>query len=82
MGNTTADEITGKLLAVLRQHLRFLSDNQEFPMDTDLDKLGLDSMSAINLLLDLEQTFGIRDGSRICEKTNDLHVVTLSPPYE
>lgn len=38
MGNTATDEITGKLLAVLRQHLRFLSDNQAFPMDTDLDK--------------------------------------------
>jgi acyl carrier protein len=29
-------------------------------MDEDLGKLGLDSMAAINLLVDLEQEFGIQ----------------------
>lgn len=55
----TPDEISRKLLVVLREHLRFVSDDQVFPMDTNLENLGLDSMSAINLLLNLEQTFEI-----------------------
>ena len=59
MGNMTPDEISEKLLVVLREHLRFVSDDQAFPMGTNLEKLGLDSMSAINLLLNLEQIFEI-----------------------
>jgi acyl carrier protein len=52
-------DITTKLNAILRQHLKFLGDEQEIPADEELSKLGLDSMSAINLLLDVEQAFGI-----------------------
>ena len=59
MKNTIPDEISRKILAILREHLRFVSEDPEFPMDTNLEKLGLDSMSAIDLLLNLEQTFEI-----------------------
>lgn len=53
------DELTATFLGVLRRHLRFMDEDQQFPMDAALDELGLDSLSAINLLLDLEETFNI-----------------------
>lgn len=59
MENMTPDEIRKKLLVILQEHLRFVSGDQAFPMDTNLERLGLDSMSAIDLLLNLEQTFGV-----------------------
>ncbi len=48
-----------RLFEVLRPHLKFLGPDQPLEMDSDLPKLGLDSMSAINLLLDLEQSFDV-----------------------
>ena len=59
MEHTIQDGISRKFLDVLREHVRFVSAEQVFPMDTNLEKLGLDSMSAIDLLLNLEQTFEI-----------------------
>lgn len=53
------DQISVKLQTVLYRNLSFVGDGQAFPMQTDLEELGLDSMGAINLLLDLEQSFGI-----------------------
>jgi acyl carrier protein len=55
-----ADHISTKLQSVLRPHLRFLDRQQPIPRDENLGKLGLDSMAAINLLLDLEQAFNIK----------------------
>ena len=55
-----ADPISVKLQVVLRPHLRFLDRQQPIPRDESLGKLGLDSMAAINLLLDLEQAFNIK----------------------
>jgi len=57
MESIVADPIAEKLVAILCQHLRF--NNDKFPMETNLEDLGLDSMSAVNLLLDLEDSFGI-----------------------
>jgi acyl carrier protein len=42
---------------VMLRHLP--SSVTEFPEDCDLMRLGLDSMSGVALLLDLEETFGI-----------------------
>ncbi|HEY0605295.1 MAG TPA: phosphopantetheine-binding protein [Herpetosiphonaceae bacterium] len=53
------DVFSEKLEAVLRRHLKFLDQQQELPLDTELSLLGLDSLSAINMLLDLEETFEI-----------------------
>ena len=58
--NRSDDEISRKLQAVLRPHLRFLEPNAPLPPEEPLGALGLDSMAAINLLLDLETTFGVQ----------------------
>jgi len=57
---TTDDDISRKLEAVLRPHLRFLDPGATIAPDEPLGDLGLDSMAAINLLLDLETTFGVQ----------------------
>lgn len=44
---------------VVRGHLRFLDTTDPLPPDANLRELGLDSLAAIDLLLDLEQTFGV-----------------------
>ena len=60
MNPTHQDPLTEKMHTVLRQHLRLLEQNQPIPPDADLGALGLDSMGAINLLLDLEQALDIK----------------------
>ena len=42
---------------VIRKHLGFLRDEEPLPPDKSLRELGLDSLAAIDVLLDLEQTF-------------------------
>jgi acyl carrier protein len=59
MAQTLADKITDALLNVLQKHLKFANPAKNFPMDAELESLGLDSMSAIDLLLALEETFEI-----------------------
>jgi acyl carrier protein len=54
------DDISMKLEAVVRPHLRFLEAGSPLPPEEPLGGLGLDSMAAINLLLDLETTFGVQ----------------------
>ena len=46
-------------LALVRYHLKLVDEDLELAMDTDLDGMGLDSISALNLMLDLEEAFGI-----------------------
>ncbi len=46
-------------LAILRQYLPALSDGRELPLSTSLRSLGLNSMRAVDLLLDLEDQLGI-----------------------
>ena len=53
------DELADKLTSILRGHLGFLAPDQELPMDAELAELGLDSMGAITLLMDLEGSFDI-----------------------
>lgn len=57
---SNTDEISDKIHAVLRPHLRFLDKDAPLPPSENLGKLGLDSMAAINLLFELEQAFGIQ----------------------
>ncbi len=54
-----ASELTENVHAVLRKYLRLLDADQPIPADTDLGSLGLDSMGAINLLMDLEQALHV-----------------------
>lgn len=47
------------LEAVVRPHLKFLSQGDKLEPTQDLGGAGLDSMASIDLLLDLENSFGI-----------------------
>lgn len=48
-----------QVLDVLGRHLKYAPPDQDIPLDADLKELGLDSMGAIDLLLDLEQSLRI-----------------------
>jgi acyl carrier protein len=48
-----------RLIALLRPFLRLLPADAGLPMDADLGKLGLDSLQSIELLMALEQEFGV-----------------------
>lgn len=64
------DQITEKLLTVLSRHIKSTEEPQHIPLDKPLDELGLDSMRAVNLLLDLEDSFEISfPGSLLSEET-------------
>jgi acyl carrier protein len=53
------DDITPEFEQCLRRHLRLVKlDSINY--DMELAQLGLDSMTAVAVLLDMEKTFGIR----------------------
>jgi acyl carrier protein len=54
------NDLSDKLQAVLRPHLKFLEPGAPIPADATLGTLGLDSMATINFLLDFETTFGVQ----------------------
>jgi acyl carrier protein len=45
--------------AVLRRHLKYLSADDALEPDADLRSLGLDSMAAVDLLFDIEDSFDL-----------------------
>ena len=53
------DDITTQFEEVLRRHLRSAKADA-INCDTELAQLGLDSMTAVAVLLDMEKTFGIK----------------------
>jgi len=53
------DDITTQFEECLRRHLRSAKPNV-INYDMELAQLGLDSMTAVAVLLDMEKTFGIR----------------------
>ena len=48
-----------QFIALLRTHLKYLRADAELNLRQPLKPLGLDSMAAIDLLLDLEDTYGV-----------------------
>jgi acyl carrier protein len=56
----STDEITQRLMDLLRPRLRFLKPEDELTLDSDLGQLGLDSMASIDLLMDLETHLGVQ----------------------
>lgn len=52
-------EIRPLVLATVRRHLRYLPETEGLDPSAELERLGLDSQSAISLLLELEQAFSI-----------------------
>lgn len=56
--NTVIENPATDVSAVVAPHLKF-HESHHIPADASLAELGLDSMASINLLLDLEDHFGI-----------------------
>ena len=48
-----------QLETIMRRYLVLVPDGQDVPLETELPALGLDSMSALTLLLELEEKFDI-----------------------
>jgi len=46
-------------LGLLHNYLRQIGDRNALTMESNLYELGLDSMAAVNLLLKLEETYGV-----------------------
>ena len=57
--NISKELITTKLVAVLREQLKLPYEDTSFPMEAKLIDLGLDSLGAVTLLLNVEQAFGL-----------------------
>ncbi len=53
------DDVTSKLVEILREHLQFVGADEELQMTQDLSELGLDSAGAIGLLLEVEGSFSV-----------------------
>lgn len=58
MNKIESDEITEQFLIILRKHLKFVKE-EPIQLEANLSDLGLDSRGAVNLLLDIEETFEI-----------------------
>lgn len=52
-------ESFAEIEAIVRPHLKFLDEADALEPDRDLGEAGLDSMASIDLLLDIEDRFGI-----------------------
>lgn len=61
------DNITDQFEEVLRRHLRS-TKNDPIDYETELARLGLDSMTAVAILLDMEKTFKIRFPDHMLEE--------------
>lgn len=54
------DDTRQTLIGILRQFSPWISDRDEaFPMDRELRDLGVDSMTIVTLIFELESAFGI-----------------------
>ena len=59
MDNSQHSLDTDGFLALLQRHLRYPVGNTRLQMDSDLYALGLDSMAAVNLLLEIEERYSV-----------------------
>jgi acyl carrier protein len=48
-----------QFVAILRNHLKYLRPDAELDLHQPLKPLGLDSMAAVDLLLDIEDAYGV-----------------------
>ncbi|HHV28101.1 phosphopantetheine-binding protein [Acetivibrio mesophilus] len=56
----SSEQVSEKVVKVLRNHLDSSSECTEISTESTLDELGLDSFKAIHVLLDLEEEFQIQ----------------------
>lgn len=61
----TVEEFDRTLDNVLRMHLPGLEAGAALPRDVPLSELGLDSLRAVSLVLDLEDTFAVEFPDRM-----------------
>jgi acyl carrier protein len=66
-----------KLESVVRPHLKFLSAGDTLEPTQDLGEAGLDSMASIDLLLDLEDSFGISISDDHLTENSFLNLVEI-----
>lgn len=59
MNDLTQQGDIARFLVLVRQYLKLADTDMEVTMSADLDGLGLDSQSALSLMLDLEEAFGV-----------------------
>ena len=75
-------ELRELLQGVLRQHLQLLPTDGSFDPNAELRELGLDSMTAISLLLDLEKAFEITFPDEMLEAETFRTAETLAAAVE
>ena len=68
--NTLSDrsELIASLRALVLPHLRLIEENEEIAESRSLSEAGLDSMSSINLLLDIEDQIGVTIADELIEE--------------
>jgi acyl carrier protein len=71
------DDLDRRIDDVLRMYLAKLPPNAPLPSDTPLVDLGLDSLNAMNLVLDLEGTFGVEFQDEMLTETTFLTAASL-----
>ena len=73
-----ADTLAGDLLAFIRS--RILADNVDFSVDTPLQKVGIDSVSLLEILLYLERQFDIyiADESLTAENISSVRQLAIT----
>jgi acyl carrier protein len=70
MADSSGSKLSPELVDVLRTHLPALEPGAPLLPDVPLAKLGLDSLRAVNLVLDLEETFGVEFPDSLLSETN------------
>jgi acyl carrier protein len=48
-----------QFIQIVRNYLKYLKPDAELKLDAQLKPLGLDSMAAVDLLLDIEDNYGV-----------------------
>ncbi len=67
-----------QLEIILRRYLVLVPEGQDVPLETELPSLGLDSMSALTLLLELEEIFDISFPDSLLNATTFRSVKSLA----
>lgn len=52
-------DIADRIITILRPHLRMVPPGGVIQLDDDLGKLGLDSLAAIDVLMEIDSEFGV-----------------------
>jgi len=54
------DETRREIITIMRRYASWIKvPDEEFPMKDELRKIGVDSMSVLNIIFDLENTFEV-----------------------